>query len=407
MDFEAIEFVEHETGGYLVMSSSETVGVSTNSEITTDESDEMCSSSEVAAGTIATNITPSTEHELEVDDSEIEIGADGAEHTEEKQQNIATSLHESDQHSDASILQECHVKVEVDNNNEIGEDEKENDADKKSIIIKKSYKCEECQKRFTRKFDVKRHMLSHTQTRQYKCSICVKTFLHSNDLKNHQYVHTTEQRYGCDFCGKKFKMLKRMQRHVKNVHSKLTFECEYCHKTFKSNDSLNMHMRGHTGDNLYKCDTCGRFFLQKSHLKDHQFTHLGKLFTCDKCDCAFGTAAILKRHQILHVREKKNPKVFQCDNCKKTFTRSTGLTKHKSRCRERNDEIVTNRIKVMHECHICGKQFTHADALQRHGIVHLTPTPMDKPHTCQECCKSFTRATHLRRHELIHQRKLP
>lgn len=49
--------------------------------------------------------------------------------------------------------------------------------------------CDVCQKKFSRRDNLKTHMLTHTGVRQFECSICKKCFAYKHVLKNHMAVH--------------------------------------------------------------------------------------------------------------------------------------------------------------------------------------------------------------------------
>lgn len=57
------------------------------------------------------------------------------------------------------------------------------------------YECNLCQKRFTRSFIHKNHLLSHTGTRPHACSECGKTFTRANDCRRHEKIHS-KRRHG-------------------------------------------------------------------------------------------------------------------------------------------------------------------------------------------------------------------
>jgi hypothetical protein len=56
-------------------------------------------------------------------------------------------------------------------------------------IIDSAIYCEECGKRFTRKFALDNHKLSHKGLRPYACPECGKAFTRKNDCTRHQKIH--------------------------------------------------------------------------------------------------------------------------------------------------------------------------------------------------------------------------
>ncbi len=89
----------------------------------------------------------------------------------------------------------------------------------------------------------------------------------------------------------------------------MCFECE---KTFITSDQLKIHERIHTGENTVSLLHCMRDvfttatmrFSQSEHLKTHERIHTGeKLYECDQCGKSFTQSSNLKKHVKIHTGE--------------------------------------------------------------------------------------------------------
>jgi uncharacterized Zn-finger protein len=86
-------------------------------------------------------------------------------------------------------------------------------------LNEKEFECSHkgCNKGFTTRFSLRRHMVSHKGERKFQCKMCGKFFLLAQYLKEHEYIHTGANPYKCKYagCDKAFKQAGKLSQHKK------------------------------------------------------------------------------------------------------------------------------------------------------------------------------------------------
>jgi len=135
--------------------------------------------------------------------------------------------------------------------------------------MQKPYGCSLCNKSFSRKRDVKRHMRVHNGEKLYSCSQCSKSFAHSSKLQVHLRVHSGEKPYSCSQCSKSFARSSAFKVHLRIHSGKKPYSCSQCSKSLASPYALKVHLRIHSGEKPYSCVKCLKSFTTDGNLRRH------------------------------------------------------------------------------------------------------------------------------------------
>ena len=114
-------------------------------------------------------------------------------------------------------------------------------------------------------FEIKTENISkHPQDdriRPYLCPVCDKRFTHRGTMKRHILTHSEEKTFVCTFCDKRYKSKVGLNYHKRRIHTldnntvEKVYSCSECEKSFSLEKSLRWHKNIHT--EAYKCTVCG------------------------------------------------------------------------------------------------------------------------------------------------------
>ena len=93
----------------------------------------------------------------------------------------------------------------------------------------------DCDKKFTSKFKLKRHILIHSQTKTFLCDVCHRAFRRKDHLRNHEKVHDPGKTiYTCtyDTCARTYNSVTSFRKHqvswVTKVGSPKSWQFCFC-----------------------------------------------------------------------------------------------------------------------------------------------------------------------------------
>ncbi|XP_066428861.1 gastrula zinc finger protein XlCGF17.1-like [Eleutherodactylus coqui] len=144
------------------------------------------------------------------------------------------------------------------------------------------------------------------------------------------------------------------------------------------------------GSKRFQCGECEKQFTKSSGLYTHRRIHTGeKPYSCSECGKYFFTKAKLNEHKRIHTGEKP----YSCSECGRCFTNKSSLVRHR--------RIHTG--EKPYSCSECGKCFKDKSNLDKHKKRHTG----EKPYSCSECGKCFIDRPSLVIHERIHTGERP
>ncbi|KJR88646.1 c2h2 type zinc finger domain containing protein [Sporothrix schenckii 1099-18] len=88
-----------------------------------------------------------------------------------------------------------------------------------------TFQCSLCPKRFTRAYNLRSHLRTHTDERPFVCTFCGKAFARQHDRKRHESLHSGEKKFVCKGdlkvggewgCGRRFARADALGRHFRS-----------------------------------------------------------------------------------------------------------------------------------------------------------------------------------------------
>ena len=107
------------------------------------------------------------------------------------------------------------------------------EREKRVQIHPGTFQCHLCPKKFTRAYNLRSHLRTHTDERPFVCNICFKAFARQHDRKRHESLHLGEKKFVCRGelgtggswgCGRRFARVDALGRHFRSEAGRVCIE---------------------------------------------------------------------------------------------------------------------------------------------------------------------------------------
>lgn len=244
---------------------------------------------------------------------------------------------------------------------------------------------------------IKEHLLTHSNDKDVFCPICEKSFIAVSYVRKHvNRAHkmriTADEIKSAQSSIQVPNKKEPNQSHTAAVvlhrssgeNLEKNFECFHCHRQFKSLSSLRIHLKLHSGIK-YACPHCDKIFAMRSYVRDHIVVMHGikrEEIPKDSIQPAIG---------LVTVDTKPIIGLFECNLCKKQYTKKKTLRQH-----------MKVHASGTFLCVICGVIYKSIANLRYHMERHQSDPK--KRFQCNECEKTYpTRRYMLSHHRTIHR----
>ena len=230
--------------------------------------------------------------------------------------------------------------------------------------------CNQCSYTTRIKFSLMRHAKVHSEPPVYKCDLCDRTFTRANLLTSHQKLHSKARPHACHACDAKFFRAAELARHARYQHpNEKPYKCEECDYSTVEKAKLKRHMRLHTGDRPFQCPHCTFAAKESFNLKRHILTHTGeKPYQCDVCEARFAQ----QNDMVIHKRTHLTDRPYRCTKCPSSYTRLAELNRH---------SLSMHAICRQFKCKQCGALISDKYQFKLHVQEHRKGFT----HKCDRC----------------------
>ncbi|XP_070556431.1 zinc finger protein ZFP2-like isoform X2 [Ptychodera flava] len=244
--------------------------------------------------------------------------------------------------------------------------------------------------------------------RVHFCGVCGRGFSERYRLMRHEKIHTGEKPFKCDQCDKVFSRKDNLDRHFFVQHLIRDREMKADVSNDKGSVDKNHELEtskeaNHEGDvSVGNAKGAQNFLTDIEVKKENNFDNdvkdsyisalmgqmtprLSKQHVCLVCGKSFTNKYRLVRHEVIHTGERP----YKCEICHRKFTRKDHMERHKSRqhpngelgtpskkgrkpkvAPNQEDELETVTGLPDFQCQLCGMVFQNKTGLNLHKKCH-------------------------------------
>ncbi|XP_011179340.2 serendipity locus protein delta-like [Zeugodacus cucurbitae] len=225
-------------------------------------------------------------------------------------------------------------------------DETESDKAEDPTVSLRKYnipvKCDICCKVFKNKTHLNRHMnVAHKPSKQvWKCEVCGITAKDEEYLELHRNIHEGRSDLECRFCNKRYSRKINVIRHMHKHWDKKNVQCERCGLRFSELPVYYNHKLQHDAeDDPLICTVCNQSFKTRRTYRNHLWVHRDDRprYSCEICGKTFVEKYTLKVHLRCHSdggKRKNNisinqeEKTLECVICGDQFSSKDLYNQH-------------------------------------------------------------------------------
>ncbi|KAG0729204.1 Zinc finger protein 341 [Chionoecetes opilio] len=313
--------------------------------------------------------------------------------------------------------------------------------------LQPKHKCNYCNKEFSKNFDLRQHIRSHTGEKPFQCIVCGRAFTQKSNVKKHMATHKVWPSGSLSDTLPKDPIIKKVimaedalvdvdpeTEDIEEIAKEEvlvddSYRCQFCDDySVQSYVKLRTHMKTHANQKVYKCiqKNCDLSFADQDSFLEHIHTHdqdQDLQYRCHYCSKVFNALDMLSHHQheqhSAYPQAKKTvgPSYFRCTKCMNKYASAEALehhlrtSSHHYPCKQCGKVFTSERLLRRHlhihgtvnlfPCSECSKEFKSEYSLKLHQLIHTG----EKPFECPLCKTSFNRRDKLKRHMLIHEPK--